>query len=133
MSPCDETTVPACDVRPEAADVADVLARYNAHCVPSAGLTEAQVRRAWAGLRTFVPDELPVIGFDPLVNDFFWLAGQGGHGLQAAPAMSQIATAMICKDSNPEEVAGEKIDLNALKVRRAANAIAEPTSSRKVS
>jgi D-arginine dehydrogenase len=119
MSPCDETPVDACDTSPEAADVMDVLARYNSHCVPSARLTERDVRRSWAGLRTFVPDELPVIGFDPLEENFFWLAGQGGHGLQAAPAMSQIAAALICGDSDPEGVVGERIDLGAMRVRRA--------------
>ncbi len=49
----------------------------------------------WAGLRTFAPDRVPVIGRDPAQPDFFWLAGQGGYGFQSAPAVSQLAADLI--------------------------------------
>jgi D-arginine dehydrogenase len=49
------------------------------------------VERSWAGLRTFAPDRTPVVGFDPAAEGFFWLAGQGGYGIQTAPALSRLA------------------------------------------
>lgn len=53
------------------------------------------VRTPWAGLRTFTPDQAPLIGFDPLVEGLFWLAGQGGFGIQTAPAAARLAAALI--------------------------------------
>ena len=50
------------------------------------------MRRAWAGLRTFAPDRVPVLGEDPSVPGFWWLAGQGGAGIKTAPAMAQLLT-----------------------------------------
>ena len=49
----------------------------------------------WAGLRTFAPDDTFVVGFDPDLEGFFWLAGQGGYGVQAAPALSRLSAALI--------------------------------------
>ena len=60
--------------------------------------TVMQVRRIehrWAGLRTFAPDRLPVAGFAPEAPGFFWLAGQGGAGLQTSPAIAAIASSLI--------------------------------------
>ena len=56
--------------------------------------TTIQVKRLvgqWAGLRSFVADRSPVVGFDPLVRGFFWLAALGGYGIQTAPALSLLA------------------------------------------
>ena len=52
----------------------------------------------WAGLRTFAPDRNPVVGFDPEVAGLFWLAGQGGYGIQTAPALARLAAALIRDD-----------------------------------
>ena len=49
----------------------------------------------WAGLRTFAPDRIPVVGFAPDAEGFFWLAGQGGAGLQTSPAMASAAASLI--------------------------------------
>src|SRR5262249_42086919 len=62
------------------------------------------VRRAWAGLRTFAPDRTPVVGFDPRSPDFFWLAGQGGYGVQTAPALARLAAAFACRQPIPPEI-----------------------------
>jgi D-arginine dehydrogenase len=59
---------------------------------------------SWGGLRTFAPDGSPVIGFDPHTEGFFWLAGQGGYGIQSAPALSRTAAAMALGKSIPAEV-----------------------------
>ena len=53
------------------------------------------VERSWAGLRTFAPDRTPVAGFDSTADGFFWLAGQGGYGIQTAPALSRLAGQLI--------------------------------------
>ena len=51
--------------------------------------------RSWAGLRTFAKDRRPVVGFDPNCPEFFWLAGQGGSGIHAGPALAEAAAARI--------------------------------------
>jgi len=53
------------------------------------------VRRKWAGLRSFVDDKTPVVGFAPDAPGFFWLAGQGGYGIQTAPAAGELAAALV--------------------------------------
>ena len=53
------------------------------------------VERSWAGLRSFAPDRLPVYGFDNAVPGFFWCAGQGGFGIQTAPAASLVAASLL--------------------------------------
>jgi len=58
-----------------------------------------RVERTWAGLRTFAPDRTPVVGFDPAAEGFFWLAGQGGYGIQTAPALSRLAAALLTGNS----------------------------------
>jgi D-arginine dehydrogenase len=61
-------------------------------------LTDVTVKRmdhTWAGLRSFLPDECPAAGFDPEVDDFFWLVGQGGFGIQTAPCLSEVAAGLL--------------------------------------
>jgi D-arginine dehydrogenase len=57
------------------------------------------VERSWAGLRTFAPDRTPVAGFDRGAEGFFWLAGQGGYGMQTGPALSRLAGQLIRRDA----------------------------------
>jgi D-arginine dehydrogenase len=54
-----------------------------------------RIHSRWAGLRTFTPDRHPAVGFAPDADGFFWLAGQGGYGLQTSPAMARIAAALL--------------------------------------
>jgi len=54
-----------------------------------------RVTRKWAGLRSFAPDRLPVIGFDAGKDGFFWFAGQGGFGIQTAPAAAKLARSVL--------------------------------------
>ncbi len=100
-SPADETPVPPCDVQPEELDVAITVDRLET-------ATTLQVRRIahkWAGLRSFVADKSLVIGFDEGLEGFFWLAGQGGYGIQTAPAAAQVAAALITDGKLPDDVA----------------------------
>ena len=53
------------------------------------------IRSTWAGLRTFAPDRLPVVGFDPEADGFFWCAGQGGTGIQTSPAIATLTADLI--------------------------------------
>ncbi len=89
-SPEDETLSEPCDARPEELDVAMTLDRVNA--VTTLGLRS--VVRAWAGLRTYSPDRLPVIGRDAAEDSFLWCAGQGGFGIMTAPAISALCAAL---------------------------------------
>lgn len=101
ISPADETPVEPCDVQPEELDVAIAIDRLER----ATGVTVARVRRKWAGLRSFAPDRTPVIGFDEAGSDFFWLAGQGGYGIQTAPAAAALAAALVRGEARPPELA----------------------------
>ena len=91
LSPHDETPVDPGDVQPEELDVAIAIDRLE-HVVD---WRVAAVERRWAGLRSFAPDRQPVYGFDPRVPGFFWCAGQGGFGIQTAPAGALLAAALL--------------------------------------
>ena len=70
-----------------------------------------QLDHSWGGLRTFAPDGSPVIGFDPSMEGFFWLVGQGGYGIQSAPALSRTAAAMVLGGKLPQDVMNEGLVL----------------------
>ena len=91
LSPHDETPSPPCDAAPEELDVAQAIHRFQQ--VVDWPIT--QVERRWAGLRSFAPDRLPVYGFDPREPSFFWFAGQGGFGIQTAPAAADLALRLL--------------------------------------
>jgi D-arginine dehydrogenase len=91
ISPADETLTPPCDAQPEDIDVATGVDRFER----ATGLEVGRVRSCWAGMRTFAPDRLFVVGFDPRSTGFFWLAGQGGYGIQSAPALAPLTTCLI--------------------------------------
>jgi D-arginine dehydrogenase len=91
LSPHDETRVDPHDVQPEELDVAIAIDRFE-HVVD---WRVAAVERRWAGLRSFAPDRLPVYGFEPGRGDFFWCAGQGGFGIQTAPAAAALAAGLL--------------------------------------
>lgn len=91
LSPHDETPSVPCDAAPEEIDVARAIDRLE-------GVVDWRVERVvhrWAGLRSFAPDRLPVFGFDPANRRFFWFAGQGGFGIQTAPAAARLAAGLV--------------------------------------
>jgi D-arginine dehydrogenase len=96
----DETPSPPCDAVAEPLDVALAIERIN----EATTLELRHVRRAWAGLRSFVADRTPVIGIDPLAPGFCWLAGQGGYGIQTAPAMARATAGLVVDRRLPEDV-----------------------------
>jgi D-arginine dehydrogenase len=91
LSPHDETPSPPCDAAPEELDVAIAIARLE----EVVDWKVMKLERSWAGLRSFAPDRLPVYGFDPRVPGFFWCAGQGGSGIQTAPAAGALAASLL--------------------------------------
>ena len=91
LSPQDETPCEAGDCAAEELDVAVAIDRLE----KVVDWKVLRVERAWAGLRSFAPDRLPVYGFDPREPGFFWCAGQGGFGIQTAPAASELAAALV--------------------------------------
>jgi D-arginine dehydrogenase len=97
VSPADETPSEPCDARPDDAAVALALERVNA--ATTLGLRS--VRTAWAGLRTFAPDRTPVAGPDPDRPSFVWLAGQGGYGIQTAPALARLVAELVDAGGSP--------------------------------
>ena len=111
LSPMDEEPMEPCDARPDDEVIAQGLARL-AGLAPS--LVPQALRRRWSGLRTFAPDRVPVAGEDPRVPRFFWLAGQGGAGIETSGALGQIAADLL--------VAGktERFDARALSPARFA-------------
>jgi len=98
ISPADETPSKPCDAQPEDLDVATGVYRFE----QATGLDIRQVNHSWAGLRTFAPDRIFVTGFDPRTEGFFWLAGQGGYGVQSSPAMARL-TRFLVNGVAPEE------------------------------
>ena len=100
-SPMDTTPSPPCDVQPEEYEMA--LAAWRVEEAPS--LKVDRICARWAGLRTFTADKVPTAGFAPDCPDFFWLAGQGGYGLQTAPAMAMATEALMFDLPWPEALA----------------------------
>ncbi|MFC7049572.1 NAD(P)/FAD-dependent oxidoreductase [Emcibacter nanhaiensis] len=91
LTPCDETPMPPCDVQPEELDIARAIDRLE----QASEFRVTHVRRKWSGLRTFVPDRSPVVGFDPDIAGFFWCVGQGGFGIQTSPAIGRLVAELI--------------------------------------
>jgi D-arginine dehydrogenase len=90
-SPVDEIPDDPCDAQPDEYDVALAASRVEEYTT----LPVTRIAHRWAGLRTFTSDRVPTAGFAEDAPGFFWLAGQGGYGLQTAPAMAEIAEALI--------------------------------------
>ena len=102
LSPHDETLSAPCDAAPEELDVALAIERL-AQVVNWQVLL---VEHKWAGLRSFAPDRLPVYGFDPIRPDFFWCAGQGGFGIQTAPAAARLCASLLLGGDHEFSTAG---------------------------
>ncbi|MEH6546555.1 MAG: FAD-binding oxidoreductase, partial [Sneathiella sp.] len=90
-SPADETKMAPCDVQPDEMDIAITVDRIE----KATTLRVKKILSSWAGLRTFAPDRTTVVGFDGTTDNFFWLAGQGGYGIQTCPAMACAAAHLI--------------------------------------
>lgn len=100
VSPADATPTQPCDAQPEEIDVAIGIDRAQAF----ADLPVRAIAHRWAGLRSFVADNIPVAGYASGAPGFFWLVGQGGFGVQTSPAMARIARALVLGEALPSEL-----------------------------
>jgi D-arginine dehydrogenase len=113
-SPANVDPMPPHDVRPEEIDIATGIARIE----EATTMTIRRPTRTWAGLRSFVPDGELVGGFDAAAPGFFWLAGQGGYGIQTAAAMGQACSAILLGQPMPEPLARLGISAERLSPKR---------------
>ena len=120
VSPADETPTPPVDAQPEDLDVAIGVDRFER----ATGIDVRRVRAAWAGLRTFAPDRVFVAGFDPRAPGFFWLAGQGGYGVQSSPAMAALTRHLVNGAALSGEFAGLERHLAEIAPQRLLGAAA---------
>ena len=90
-SPMDEEPTDPCDAQPDEYEVALAAHRIEERTT----MTVGRIHSRWAGLRTFAPDRHLIAGFDPRAEGFFWLAGQGGFGLQTSPVMAAVAESLV--------------------------------------
>lgn len=114
LSPADETPDVPRDVHPDELDIAIAVDRVQG----ALALDVRRVSHSWAGLRTFAPDRTPVLGFDARAPGFFWCAGQGGYGVQTAPALGRTAASLVARQAPPHDVLAEGLDPERLSPRR---------------
>lgn len=115
-SPGNADPAPAHDVVAEELDVATGIYRIEE-------MTTLQIRRpehTWAGLRSFVADGEPVIGFDAGPKGFFWAAAVGGYGIQTAPAVGRLVAALVRGDDVPQDLQDEGLPLALINPDRAS-------------
>lgn len=114
LSPADETPSDPCDAQPDEFDIAVAVDRFE----QVTGAAVRKLRGRWAGLRSFVADKTPVVGFDATAPGFFWLVGQGGYGIQTAPAMARVAAALAAGREVPADIAAQGVRAEALAPER---------------
>ena len=114
VSPGDATPVEPQDVQPEELDVAILVDWFETQTT----LPVRRVERRWAGLRTFAPDNSPVLGEDPAAPGFWWLAGQGGYGIMMAESLARSLARLLRKGDLPEDVRALGVDPAAIGPQR---------------
>ncbi len=97
-SPADETPTEPCDARPEEIDIARAIESINS--LTTLGIRS--IRSSWAGLRTFTPDRNPAIGWATDAEGLCWMVGQGGTGIQTAPASGAVVASVVTDSVFPE-------------------------------
>ncbi|MDN3923202.1 NAD(P)/FAD-dependent oxidoreductase [Roseateles violae] len=109
VSPANEDPMAPCDAAPDEMDIALAVDRFER----ATTLQVTKVTTPWAGLRSFVADKSPVLGFDAGADGFFWLAGQGGYGIQTAPAMARTAAALVLGEDIPADIRAQGVSREA--------------------
>ncbi len=110
LSPADETPSPPTDAQPDEIDIACAIDRLER----DSRLRVGRITGRWAGLRSFAADRAPVAGFDPREPALFWLVGQGGYGIQMAPALARFAAAAIAGRSVPTDIEDQGLAADAI-------------------
>ena len=124
-SPANVDPVEPQDVQPEELDIALAIDRLQQMTT----LTIRRPTRTWAGLRSFVADGGLVGGWDPQVEGFFWVAAQGGYGIQTAPAMGEACAALACGEPIPPRLAAFGVTAAMLGVERLGAAVEQGSST----
>lgn len=104
LSPHDEIPTDPCDAVAEELDIAIAIDRFER----VVDWRVEALERRWAGLRSFAPDRLPVYGYDAETEGLFWFAGQGGFGIQTAPAAARLAAKVLL--GHPHDELTERLD-----------------------
>jgi D-arginine dehydrogenase len=110
LSAAEETLTLPCDAQADDLDIAVAVDRLER----ATTLEVKRVTHRWAGLRSFVKDRTPVVGYDPRVAGFFWHAALGGYGIQTAPALSRVAAALTLGRAVDEDVLAQGVAVNGL-------------------
>lgn len=116
ISPANEDPMLPCDVQPDELDIALCVDRIE----KAFDIQIRKIGNKWAGLRSFVADKSPVVGYSASAESFFWLAGQGGYGVQSAPAMSRLAAALVTGKGCPGDILASGLDLHSISPGRGA-------------
>lgn len=114
ISPANEDPEQPCDVQPDEMDIAICVDRIER----AFDISVRRIESSWAGLRSFVADKCPVAGFSDQVEGFYWLAGQGGYGIQSSPAMAKLAAAEVMGQPIPQHILAERLDPATIRPNR---------------
>lgn len=98
--PGDQTPVEPQDIQPDEMDVA-ILVDWLQN---KTNIVVKRIDHSWAGLRSFVADEIPVVGYDAKIPKFFWLAAQGGFGIMMAPTLAYACASLMTQDKLPQQL-----------------------------
>lgn len=115
ISPANEDPEPPCDVQPDEMDIAICVDRIER----AFNVSVKRIENPWAGLRSFVADKAPVVGFSQKAEGFYWLAGQGGYGIQSAPGIAQYAAAELRGEPVPAHILAQNLDPQSIHPSRA--------------
>ena len=122
LSPCDETFTDPCDAQADELDIAIAVDRVER----ATTLEVKRIAHKWAGLRSFVKDRCPVVGYDPYRPGFFWLAALGGYGIQTAPALSRLAASLALGTQVDSHSLPDGVEVAALSPTRLMSNSLEP-------
>ncbi|MEZ5660521.1 MAG: FAD-binding oxidoreductase [Burkholderiaceae bacterium] len=106
ISPANEDPQAPADAQADEMDIAICIDRVQR----AFDLDIRRIENKWAGLRCFVADKSPVIGFSERVPGFFWLAGQGGYGVQSSPAVARLVASLIGGRPMPDDIREQGLD-----------------------
>ena len=124
VSPADATPVDPHDAYADDMTLAEGIERFQ----QAVDMEVTRVERTWGGLRSFAPDGNPVVGYDKADDGFFWLIGQGGYGIQSAPALSRLAAALVRGEEMPSDIMDEGLVLADISPQRFAKSGPHPPS-----
>lgn len=119
-SPAEENLLEPCDAKPDELEIARAIEEINEATI----LNVRSIKSPWAGLRNFVPDGVPVVGYDEQAEGFFWYAAQGGYGMQIAPSLSKVGAALLDGKGISDDLAARGLNALDLSPSREGMAIA---------